>query len=81
MHFTAKYYPVLINPKLNCIWINIPKNASSFMQKLLQDNGWREPDQSVVNKLITSDIRKFAILRNRPLATTTGTCSATVAML
>ena len=64
MHFTPKYYPVLINPKLNCIWINIPKNASSFMQKLLQDNGWREPDQSVVKKLITSDIRKFAILRN-----------------
>jgi hypothetical protein len=64
MHFTCQYYPVLVNPKLNCIWINIPKNASSFMQKLLQDNGWKEPDRSIVNELVLSDIRKFAVLRN-----------------
>ena len=64
MHFTCQYYPVLVKPELNCIWINIPKNASSFMQKLLQDNGWREPDRSIVNELVSSDIRKFAVLRN-----------------
>jgi len=34
------------------------------MQKLLQDNGWKEPDRSIVNELVLSDIRKFAVLRN-----------------
>ena len=34
------------------------------MQKILQDNGWREPDPKILVTLLNSDIDKFAILRN-----------------
>ena len=34
------------------------------MQKMLQDNGWREPPESILVSLLDSDVRKFAILRN-----------------
>lgn len=64
MRFTVKLLPILINPQLDCVWINIPKNASSFMQKILQDNGWREPDPSIRNVLLNSSIRKLCIFRN-----------------
>jgi len=64
MHFPVKLLPILISPQLDCIWINIPKNASSFMQKILQDNGWREPDSSIRLDLLNSSIRKLCIFRN-----------------
>lgn len=64
MHFDVKLQPVLINPDQNCIWINIPKNASSFIQTILTENGWVEPDPSIRAELLESDIRKFCILRN-----------------
>ena len=55
---------ILLNPNLDCIWINIPKNGSSFIQKILQDNGWRVPHPDSHDGLLRSSIRKFFILRN-----------------
>ena len=34
------------------------------MQKILQDNGWREPDPSIRLSLLNSSIRKLCIFRN-----------------
>jgi len=64
MRFTVKLQPILVNTNMDCIWINIPKNASSFMQTMFEQNGWKEPDPRIVISLLESDIRKFAILRN-----------------
>lgn len=40
MFFRPKNYGVMVNPGLTYAWINIPKNASSFCQKVFDDNGW-----------------------------------------
>lgn len=55
---------ILLSPTLDCIWINIPKNGSSFVQKVLQDTGWRLPHPDSHDGLLRSNIRKFFILRN-----------------
>ena len=64
MNFEVSFQPVLISPDLTNIWINIPKNASSFIQKVLTDNGWKEPPKYLVQNLLDSSIEKTIILRD-----------------
>jgi len=63
--FRPKSYAMKVDPTLNYAWINIPKCASSFVQKVLDDNGWQDVPNDLIDRFIESaSISKIAILRD-----------------
>lgn len=63
--FRPKNYAMKVDPKLKYAWINIPKNASSFMQKVLDDNNWSNVPEDLIDSIIESpNVKKLAILRD-----------------
>ena len=64
--FRPTSYAVMVSPDLKHAWINIPKNASSFVQKVLDDNGWTmcHTDDLVDGILSAHTIKKIVVLRD-----------------
>ena len=64
--FRPKSYAVMVSPGLTHAWINIPKNASSFCQKVFDDNGWTmcHTDDLVDGILLAHTIKKIVVLRD-----------------
>ncbi len=58
-------YAAKIHPSFKYAWINIPKNCSSFVQKVLDDNGWINLESSMIDIVLkTNSIEKLVILRD-----------------
>lgn len=64
MQFGVPFQPILVSTDLTKVWINIPKNASSFTQKVLTDNGWKEPPKYLIQSILNTSIEKTVILRD-----------------
>ena len=63
--FKPTSYPVMLSPDLKHAWINIPKNCSSFIQKVLDDNGWNMLAGDLADSVLLVDsIEKIVILRD-----------------
>jgi len=64
--FRPEAYAVMLSPGLTHAWINIPKNASSFCQKVFSDNGWTKcsTDDLVDGILLAHTIKKIVVLRD-----------------
>jgi hypothetical protein len=64
--FRPEAYAVMLSPGLTHAWINIPKNASSFCQKVFSDNGWTmcHTDDLVDGILLAHSIKKIVVLRD-----------------
>ena len=63
--YRSSHYAVKIDPTLKYAWINIPKNASSFVQKVLDDNHWITPENDMVDNILATDsIKKMCVLRD-----------------
>lgn len=63
--FRPADYAAKIHPSLKYAWINIPKNCSSFVQKVLDDNGWINLKDDMIDIVLsTESIEKFVILRD-----------------
>jgi len=64
--FRPTSYAVMVSPGLTHAWINIPKNASSFCQKVFDDNGWTmcHTDDLVDGILLAHTIKKIVVLRD-----------------
>ena len=64
--FRPKSYAAMVSPGLTHAWINIPKNASSFCQKVFDDNGWTmcHTDDLVDGILLAHTIKKIVVLRD-----------------
>ena len=63
--FRPESYAMKVDPTLKYAWINIPKCASSFVQKALEDNGWKDVPTDLIDDLIHSpSIHKVAVLRD-----------------
>ena len=64
--FRPAAYAVMVSPGLTHAWINIPKNCSSFVQKVLDDNGWTmcHTDDLVDGILLAHTIKKIVVLRD-----------------
>jgi hypothetical protein len=56
----------MVSPGLTHAWINIPKNCSSFCQKVFDDNGWTmcHTDDLVDGILLAHTIKKIVVLRD-----------------
>jgi hypothetical protein len=65
-YFCPSAYPVMIDPSLQYAWIDIPKCASSFIQKVLYDNNWRATCDPVLMDGIkrAPTIKKLVVLRD-----------------
>lgn len=60
-----KNYPIMVSPNLEHAWVNIPKNCSSFIQKVLDDNGWIIVNHDLVDSILSSSsIEKIVVLRD-----------------
>ena len=64
--FRPASYAVMVSPGLTHAWVNIPKNASSFCQKVFDDNGWTmcHTDDLVDGILLAHTIKKIVVLRD-----------------
>lgn len=64
--FRPKSYAVMVSPGLEYAWINIPKNASSFCQKVFSDNNWImcHNDDLVDGILSAHTVKKIVVLRD-----------------
>ena len=64
--FRPTSHAVMVSPGLTHAWINIPKNCSSFVQKVLDDNGWTmcHTDDLVDGILLAHTIKKIVVLRD-----------------
>ena len=63
--FRPADYAAKIHPSLKYAWINIPKNCSSFVQKVLDYNGWINLKDDMIDIVLsTESIEKFVILRD-----------------
>jgi hypothetical protein len=64
--FRPTSYAVMVSPGLTHAWINIPKNCSSFCQKVFDDNGWTmcHTDDLVDGILLAHTIKKIVVLRD-----------------
>ena len=47
--FRPENYAMKIDPMLKYAWINIPKNGSSFVQKVLDDNNWINVPEDLID--------------------------------
>jgi len=55
----------MLSSNLKHAWINIPKNCSSFIQKVLDDNGWSMLHGDVADSILETDsINKIVVLRD-----------------
>tara|TARA_B100001057_G_C22582835_1_gene845810 strand:- start:126 stop:833 length:708 start_codon:yes stop_codon:yes gene_type:complete len=58
-------YPVMLSPDFAHAWINVPKNCSSFVQKVLDDNGWHMLGGDITASILSAnDIKKIVVLRD-----------------
>ena len=63
--FRPRSYAMKVDPTLKYAWINIPKNASSFIQKALDDNKWNDVPDDLINSIAESpNIKKLVVLRD-----------------
>lgn len=63
--FRPRSYAMKVDPMLKYAWINIPKNASSFIQKALDDNGWQDVNNDLIDSIAQSySIAKIVVLRD-----------------
>ena len=63
--FRPRSYAMKVDPTLKYAWINIPKNASSFVQKALDDNKWNDVPDDLINSIAESpSIKKLVVLRD-----------------
>jgi len=63
--FRPQFYAMKVDPTLKYAWINIPKNASSFIQKALDDNKWNDVPDDLINSIAESpSIKKLVVLRD-----------------
>ena len=63
--FRPRSYAMKVDPTLKYAWINIPKNASSFVQKVLDDNKWNDVPDDLINSIAESpNIKKLVVLRD-----------------
>lgn len=64
--FRPHQYSLMISPGLTHAWINVPKNASSFCQKVFSGNGWTKcyTDDLVDGMLSCHTIKKIIVLRD-----------------
>jgi len=63
--FTPTSYAIMVSPSLTHAWINIPKNCSSFIQKVLDDNGWSMLTGDIADSILATDsIKKIVVLRD-----------------
>ena len=63
--FRPTSYAMKVDPTLKYAWINIPKNASSFVQKALDDNKWNDVPDDLINSIAESpNIKKLVVLRD-----------------
>ena len=65
-YFCPSTYPVMIDPSLRYAWIDIPKCASSFIQKVLYDNNWTATCDPVLMDGIkcAPSVKKLVVLRD-----------------
>ncbi len=63
--FRPRSYAMKVDPALKYAWINIPKNGSSFIQKVLDDNTWNDVPDDLINSIAeSSSIKKLVVLRD-----------------
>jgi hypothetical protein len=63
--FRPRSYAMKVDPTLKYAWINIPKNGSSFIQKVLDDNAWNDVSDDLINSIAKSpSVKKLVILRD-----------------
>lgn len=63
--FRPRSYAMKVDPALKYAWINIPKNGSSFIQKVLDDNAWNDVPDDLINSIEDSpSIKKLVVLRD-----------------
>jgi hypothetical protein len=63
--FRPRSYAMKVDPTLKYAWINIPKNGSSFIQKVLDDNAWNDVPDDLINSIAESpSIKKLVVLRD-----------------
>ena len=63
--FRPRSYAMKVDPTLKYAWINIPKNASSFIQTALDDNKWNDVPDDLINSIAESpNIKKLVVLRD-----------------
>jgi hypothetical protein len=63
--FRPRSYAMKVDPTLKYAWINIPKNGSSFIQKVLEDNAWNDVPDNLINSIAESpSIKKIVVLRD-----------------
>jgi hypothetical protein len=63
--FRPRSYAMKVDPTLKYAWINIPKNGSSFIQKVLDDNAWNDVPDDLINSIAESpSVKKLVILRD-----------------
>ena len=63
--FRPRNYALKIHPSFKYAWVNIPKNCSSFVQKVLDDNNWLDVPGDMIDGILKSDtIEKLVILRD-----------------
>ena len=63
--FRPKSYAMKVDPTLKYAWINIPKCASSFVQKSLSDNGWNDVPNDLIDTIASSpNVKKLVVLRD-----------------
>ena len=63
--FRPGSYAMKVDPTLKYAWINIPKNGSSFIQKVLDDNAWNDVPEDLIDAIIESfSVKKIVVLRD-----------------
>ena len=63
--FRPRSYAMKVDPTLKYAWINIPKNGSSFIQKVLADNAWNNVPEDLISSIAESpSIKKIVVLRD-----------------
>ena len=63
--FRPRSYAMKVDPTLKYAWINIPKNGSSFIQKVLDDNAWNNVPEDLISSIAESpSVKKIVILRD-----------------
>ena len=63
--FRPHSYAMKVDPTLKYAWINIPKNGSSFVHQVLDDNGWNDAPDDLIDPIIESpNVKKLVVLRD-----------------
>ena len=63
--FRPRSYAMKVDPTLKYAWINIPKNGSSFIQQVLDDNAWNNVPEDLISSIAESpSVKKIVVLRD-----------------